>query len=344
LYGSFLDFKGGKEKMERSSNYRLLKIREILFQQTDDQNEMGISELVDKLRELMPERQLDHRTIKKDLETLDDMDFEVVTNKGKFGKNYYSHQTRLFETYQLRLMVDAILSAKFITTKEKKLLIEKLKQLTSKQIAKTLPEPVLFSQSANIDYELVKLNIDFVHRAIAEKKILTYQYGKFNVDKKFEYNRNGDLYYVEPYALIWQNDYYYLIGRFIKTDEVRHYRLDRMRNIHLTNERFIKKDFDLNEYVNQSFHMFAGEEIRIKIRFHLHLVNVVLDRFGHDANIKQLDDKHFLLTTKAKLSDGLINWILTWGHKAKVIEPEYVVQEMRERIQQMAALYMTDND
>ncbi len=149
---------------------------------------------------------------------------------------------------------------------------------------------------------------------------------------------------MEPYALIWQNDYYYLIGRFIKTDEVRHYRLDRMRNIHLTNERFIKKDFDLNEYVNQSFHMFAGEEIRIKIRFHLHLVNVVLDRFGHDANIKQLDDKHFLLTTKAKLSDGLINWILTWGHKAKVIEPEYVVQEMRERIQQMAALYMTDND
>ncbi|OZU87085.1 WYL domain-containing protein [Virgibacillus indicus] len=325
--------------MERGSNYRLLKIREILFDQTDEQHELGINDISKKLLQIIPGGTFDNRTIKRDLQILDEMDFEIMENKGKFGKILYSHQSRLFETYQLRLINDAILSARFITTNEKKKLINKVKRLTSKNIAKTLPEPVLFSQSANMDYEQVKLNIDFVHRAISQRNVITYQYGKFNVDKQFEFNRNGDLYYVEPYALIWQNDYYYLIGRFQKTDEMRHYRLDRIRNIEITDGHFTQTDYDLKSYVNQSFHMFAGEEIWIKIQFHEDLVNVVLDRLGHDADIKNTGDGHFELRTKAKLSDGLINWILTWGNKAKVLEPEHLVNEVKGKIEQMMKTY-----
>ncbi|WP_188454692.1 helix-turn-helix transcriptional regulator [Virgibacillus oceani] len=330
--------------MERGSNYRLLKIKDVLFNETDDFHELGIEEISGKLRLLFGEEVVfDNRTLKRDLETLDDMDFEIVQNKGRFGKILYSHQSRLFETYQLRLIIDAILSARFITTNEKKKLIKKVKHLTSKHIAKTLPEPILFSQSANIDYELVKLNIDCVHRAISEKKVLHFRYGKFNVDKEFEFNRNGDTYYVEPYALIWQNDYYYLIGRFQETNEIRHYRLDRIRNIAVSDKEFVKEDdFRLQEYVNQSFHMFAGEEIRIKIRFHIDLVNVVLDRFGQEVDIKQMDAEHFVLTTKAKLSDGLINWILTWGNQAKVLSPDYLVDQVKEKIQQMNAVYESE--
>src|SRR5699024_10060686 len=223
----------------------------------------------------------DARTIKRDLEILDETDFEIMKNKGKFGKILYSHQSRLFETYQLRLIVDAILSARFITVNEKKRLIEKVKQLTSAHTAKTLPKPILIGQSTSVDYELVKLNIDRVHRAISEERVLTYKYGKFNVHKEFTYNRSGETYFVEPYALIWQNDYYYLIGIYQKTNEMRHYRLDRIREIEISDRSFTKKEtFHLRDYVNQSFHMFAGEEIRIKVRFHMDLLNVVLDRFG----------------------------------------------------------------
>ncbi|GAB3048429.1 helix-turn-helix transcriptional regulator [Virgibacillus ainsalahensis] len=325
--------------MERGSNYRLLKIREILFKNTDDQHELGINQLSEKLNYVIPDKHFDNRTIKRDLEILDALDFEIMQNKGKFGKIMYSHQARLFETYQLRLMIDAVLSARFITDNEKNNLIDKIKQLTSEHIAKTFPEPVLFSQSANIDYEQVKLNIDFVHRAIAGKNVLTYQYGKFNVDKKFEFNRDGYRYHVDPYALIWQNDYYYLIGRFHKTNEIRHYRLDRMRNIDIKKKGFKNVDFDLQSYVDRSFHMFAGEEIRIKIRFHINLLNVVLDRFGHEADIKSTDENHFVLATKAKLSDGLINWILTWGNQAQVLEPNHLVLTMKEKIRQMMEIY-----
>ncbi|SFD65363.1 Predicted DNA-binding transcriptional regulator YafY, contains an HTH and WYL domains [Lentibacillus persicus] len=325
--------------MERGSNYRLLQLREILFNETDEQHDMGIDELINKLRTLSGDTTFDKRTIKRDLETLDDMDFEIVKNQGRYGKIKYSHQTRLFETYQLRLIIDAILSARFITTNEKEKLIKKIKNLTSHHVAKTLPEPVVFSQSANIDYERVKLNIDSVHRGISEGKVLIYQYGKFNVKKEFEYHRDGDFYYVEPYALIWQNDFYYLIGVFQETNEIRHYRLDRIRNIEVSNEMFKKRDFNLQEYVNQSFHMFAGEEMRIKIRFHNSLVNVVLDRFGQEADIREVDDEHFVLSTKAKLSEGLVNWILTWGDRAKVLSPEHLVSRLRTQIEQMNTLY-----
>ncbi|HEY4601791.1 MAG TPA: WYL domain-containing protein [Cerasibacillus sp.] len=324
--------------MKTGNSYRLLKLKDILFSETDKNNQLTIKEINERLQDIMDE-EFDVRTIKRDMNVLENMGFEVIQNKGKYGKLYYSHQSRLFETYQLRLLNDAILSARFITSNEKKRLIKKIKQLTSRHIAKTLPSPLLFSPSSNIDYDLVKINIDLVHRAINKKQVITYQYGKYNVNKQFTHNRNGERYEVEPYALIWQNDYYYLIGRFIKEDEIRHYRLDRIRYIELSERTFRKQDFDLESYVNRSFHMFAGKDTWLKVRFKNHLINAILDRFGHDARIRSIDDQHFMLTTKAKLSDGLISWLLSWGDQAKVLSPDHVIEAIKERIQQMKNLY-----
>lgn len=324
--------------MKGGNSYRILKLRELLFRETDEENQLTITELNEKLGKVMDET-FDVRTLKRDMEVLADLGFDVIQNKGKYGKNLYSHQDRLFETYQLRLINDAILSARFITSNEKKYLIKKTKQLTSKYIAETLPNPILFSPSSNMNYDLIKLNIDRVHRAIYKQRVLTYQYGSYNVEKEFEFHRDGEIYEVEPYALIWQNDYYYLIGHYLKNNEIRHYRLDRIRNIQVTEQRFRKQPFNLEEYVNQTFHMFAGKDTRIKIRFVNNLVNVMLDRFGHDADIKRLDEDHFVLTTKAKLSDGLINWILTWGNQAKVLSPPEVVDAVKNKIIDMQKLY-----
>src|SRR5699024_7463017 len=109
--------------VERGSHYRLLKLREVLFRETDDQHELGIGDLIAKLQKETGGSSFDKRTVKRDLAALDDMDFEIVENTGDYGKILYSHQARLFETYQLRLMVDAVLSARFITPNEKEHLI-----------------------------------------------------------------------------------------------------------------------------------------------------------------------------------------------------------------------------
>lgn len=326
--------------MRQNNNFRLLQLRKILFEETDEDHELDIYELREKLMHALDLKSLDVRTIKSDLESLQEMDFEIIKNKRKFGKIYYSHQDKVFETYQLRLLVDAILSARFITTEEKSVLIDKLKQLTSKHIQKTLPGPVLFSQSINQDYNLIKYNIDKIHHAIAQNRVVSYLYGEFNVHKKFDYRRDGNRYYVAPYALIWQNDLYYLIGKFLETDEIRHYRLDRMREMEITDQTF-KKDpnFQLQLYVDNLFYMFSGENIRIKIRFDNQLINAIYDRFGMDVDVKPDGEEHFILSTNAKFSDGLVSWILQWGHRAKVISPEKLVGRIKEEAVKLADNY-----
>ncbi|WP_347861150.1 WYL domain-containing protein [Salimicrobium sp. PL1-032A] len=326
--------------MELNNNTRLLLLQRILFEETDENNELSIAELSKKLQEhFNVEKEFDARTLKNDMNVLEEIGYEIMKNRGKFGKVYYSFQDRLFETYQLRLLNDAILSARFINEEEKKSLIQKLGKMTSVHIASTLPDPLIFSQMTANDYDQVKINIDHVHRGISEQRQLRFQYGKYNMEKNFEYHRNGDEYVVEPYALIWQNDFYYLIGWFKKTEEMRHYRLDRIRNIHLSEESFERDEFNVQEYVNRSFHMFSGENIRVEIEFHQSLLNVVLDRFGLEASVKKLDDEHFLLSTEGKMSTGLVTWVLQWGRKARVVSPRTLKQEVEEEINMMKRLY-----
>src|SRR5690625_4624684 len=145
--------------MKQGNNYRLLQLRNTLFQETDECHELDIYELKERLLELTGVKRIDNRTIKSDLNALQEMDFDIVLNRRKHEKIYYSHQNKLFETYQIRLLVDAILSARFITINEKNNLINKLKELTSKYIAKTLIVPILFNQTVNFVFEFIKIYI-----------------------------------------------------------------------------------------------------------------------------------------------------------------------------------------
>lgn len=326
--------------MAISATERVLQLREILYEQTDEEHELSIEELITKLKiRNGTDYKVDKRALKRDIDALNDSGFEVMENIGEKGKKLYSHQIRLFETYQLRLLSDAVLSALFITDEEKERMIKKLNQLTSKHMAKSLPNPLFYSQSSNLDYNQIKFNIDKIHTAISENRHLKYQYGTYNVKKDFVLHRAGEWYDVQPYALIWHRDYYYLIGYFMKTGELRHYRVDRMRNVDVTDQHFKRKSLDIKEYVGNTFQMFAGEEQRIKIQFHQDLINPVLDRFGLDADIKPLNHETFLLTTKASVSDGLIGWILNWGSKAKVMAPESLVTKVQEEAEKLYQLY-----
>ncbi|MBM7702248.1 helix-turn-helix transcriptional regulator [Metabacillus iocasae] len=319
---------------------RLLKIKEILEAETDEQNELSIKDIKEKLKHHFgSDYEVDARAIKRDLQALIESEFDIIENKGKYGENFYSHQARLFELYELRLLVDAVLSAKFITQKESEQLIEKIKQLTSQTQAKSLPSPVYFDKAVKSQHAYIKIDIDRIHTAISTKKIIGFQYGRYNVDKEFQLGRNGDEYVVYPYALIWHNDFYYLIGEFKAENQFRHYRVDRMRNVRVIEESFKKKDIHLSEYVNHSFQMFAGEEEWLKVHFTYSLLNVVIDRFGIEADIRKVDDTYFELRTKAKMSKGLIGWLLTWGSEAKVISPEHVVEEVKEEIRRMQKVY-----
>ncbi|ADU29407.1 helix-turn-helix transcriptional regulator [Evansella cellulosilytica] len=314
--------------MEALSNRRrLLMLMEILRMETDEEHELSVRQLKAAFWG-KTEADLGERGLQDDLRELVDSDvFPVVMNHNGNGfPKYYSHQERLFEVNELRLLVDAVSSARFISRSDTEKLIGKIKQLTSKHMARQLKNMVLVDEAVKSENNHIKYYISDIHQAITEQKEIAFQYGRYNTRKQFILSRNGDSYQVKPYALIWNNDFYYLIGKYGAADEIRHYRVDRMRHVLKTEVSYVYDEtFHLSEYVNQLFHMYSGDDQYIEIVFDNHLINVIIDRFGLNVAIKKYDENSFVLSTKAVISEGLVRWILTWGSDAKVLKPKSLV-------------------
>lgn len=326
--------------MKQANSYRLLKLMEIFQHETDEFNELDIYDLKRKLTQVLQIKTLDIRTIKQDIAALEEIGFDVVKNRRRHGKIYYSHQARAFETYQLRLLVDAVLSAKFITINEKVKVIEQIGQLTSRHIAKSLPEPIMYNQTVNVDYEMIKHNIDRIHISIAESKVLQFKYGNYNLLKEFSFRKDGRAYAVAPYGLVWKDDFYYVIGYSYEDDEIRHYRVDRMRSIQVTSGKFEPDPtFNLQSHTSKSINMFAGNEQVMIVRFTNDLINVILDKFGLNAHTTPDGDEHFILRQHTKISDGLVAWLLSWGKKAEVLEPDSLAEQVAREIEAMYTMY-----
>lgn len=330
--------------MSEAIGRRLLALKEIFLRDTDEHNQLSIKGLIEKLKLEIPDCTADSKTVKRYIQTLQSSGFEIIENVEKYGEIYYSHQDRLFENYQLRLLIDPILSARFITEEEKKNVVMNLKKLTSQHMAKKLPDPIVYHQSINHDYPTIKLHIDKIHDAISESKIISFQYGDFDIDKKFQLRHQARYYQIKPIALIWESDFYYLIGEDTEKsaeDNPRNYRLDRMRNVIITDIYFKEKRQDISTYVHNSFHMFGGEDQWITLQFTLNqmVLNGVIDKFGIDADIRKGENNTFILKAKAKQSTGLKAWILGWGSHVKVVSPQSLVTEINQEIKKMVDSY-----
>ncbi|WHY94694.1 WYL domain-containing protein [Neobacillus cucumis] len=217
----------------------------------------------------------------------------------------------------------------------------KLNQLTSTHIGKTLPSPIKYNKSMNHIYHLTKVYIDKIHQAIDDKKVITFKYGKFTIDLNFELNRNGQEYVYYPYGLIWDQGFYYLIGQKENKVGLSNYRVDRMREVKVLDQRFKSKDeYNIDEYLHTNFHMFSGKGEWVEIVFRdKNLMNPIIDKFGLDADIKKVDENTFTLKTKAIVGEGFFNLLRGWGSKAKIISPPSLVQQMKEEVEKMNKLY-----
>lgn len=324
--------------MRDANSKRVLELKRFLFDYTDENNEFTIYELQEKLSEMTNQPRLDFRTIKQDIQTLNEMDFTIVENRKEFGKKYYSHQNRLFETYQVRLLIDAVLSAKFFTKTEKERLIRNLRKLTSKPTARTFPKAYIYNEIPYSEFKIIKYSLDDIHLALVKKFHLMFKYGSYNLDGEFELKREGEYYLIAPYALVRQKDQYYVIGDFLETGEIRHYRLDRMREIEVIKERYPKKEFDIEAYLKRSLNMFSGEETTIRVRFCKRAINSIVDHFGVEA-IERDGDHHFILTAQVNRSEGLKAWLLKWGSCAELLEPYSLINEIKREIDALSNLY-----
>jgi predicted DNA-binding transcriptional regulator YafY len=330
------------QESEFSNRKRLFLLMEILKKYTDINHQLTLQEIVELFED-------DYGIVvnpvglRNDLKELEKIDaFAVIFDREANGlPTYYSYQNRPFETHELRLMIDAISSAKFITKIDTEKIIEKLKKLTSVYQAPLLENRIVLSEHNKSENRNVKYIISDLHEAVSAKRIIEFQYVRYNTNKEFVLSNNGDVYRVKPYGLVWNNDYYYLIGEYVPKREIRHYRIDRIyKNITKTEETFLPdKNFNITQYTEKLFHMYAGEETTIELEFSSSLINVVIDRFGRKADIRSIDESRFKLFTKGIISEGLVRWILTWGSEAKVLYPPMLVERLKIETEKLYHIY-----
>lgn len=316
---------------------KLLYLMKILTEQTDEDNTLTIPQIIAELEGygVSAER----KSIYSDLEYLKLFGLDVCSNKGKtYG---YFIGSREFELPELKLLVDSVQASKFITHKKSEELISKIEKLTSLSNAKKLHRQVYVSNRVKAFNETIYYNVDKIHEAIAANKQITFKYFEMNVNKEKVYRKNGELYTESPVALSWDDENYYLITYKKKYSSYTHYRVDKMENIQITDADRVLSDepFDLSEYSKSTFGMFGGQKTKVSVRFANDLVGVVLDRFGSDVVLTKADDEHFDCTVSVAVSTQFLAWIFSFGKRAKIISPEYVVNQMHELVSEVKEEY-----
>lgn len=331
--------------MEISSRERLVKLMEIFQKETNEEKMLSVDDIIHRLQEeysraTFNEYIVDRRTIKSDIKKLKDVRFYIEECIGKMGKKLYYYSGELFEMYEIRILLDAVYSAKSLTNKERENLLHKIKSLTNKADTILYDNKLYVPQLVVSENASLKYYLDEIHSAIFSNKKLKFQYGNYDTDKNFKLHHNGNYYIVHPYNLVWNYDFYYLTAYDESKKKIINFRVDRMRNVEEEDENFeCDTCFDINSYLNSCFNMYPGELSTVEIKLVNKLINAIIDRFGKDVNIINKDDKTFTIRFEAAINEGLLRWILNWGSDVEVISPQYLKDTIKEEVSKIYNIY-----
>jgi len=301
---------------------------------TDEEHMLTLTEITDLLQENGVE--VERKTMYTDFDELRRYGMDI--QKEKIGNySYYHLVNRDFETAELKLIIDSIESAKFITERKSRELIRKIEKLASDYDAKDLNRQVLIAGRVKSMNESVYINVDAIHRAINEKKQIQFQYSRWNMKKQLEKRHNGDYFQVTPWALMWDDENYYLVAYDPIGDMIKHYRVDKMSDIQEVEGkregRQLFRDLNTSEYAKQHFGMFTGELKEVELLVDNELIGVMIDRFGKRIRVIKVDDEHFRITVKVAVSPQFVGWILALGDQVKITGPDEVVELMKEKVE-----------
>lgn len=256
---------------------------------------------------------------------------------------YYHVASRLFEIAELKLLVDAVQSSKFITEKKSRELIKKLESFASKYQAQDLQRQVYVQGRVKTMNESIYYNVDKIHHAIERNHSITFQYYQWNVKKQMELKHEGERYEISPWQLMWDDENYYLIGFDHKARYIKHFRVDKMLDIQMCDhEREGEETFekvDAGTYSKKVFGMYDGTETAVKLKCRNSLVGVMIDRFGKNVPLIPLDDEYFQVNVTVAVSQQFIGWLMAIGTGVTVIEPEEVREKVIVACGEMLASY-----
>ena len=310
------------------SELKTFYIMEILSERTDEDHALNasqIGEILEKEYGIHVNRQ----TIYSEIDKLNKTDMDIVKLDGKYHGYYVA--SRQFELPELKLMVDAVQSSKFITRKKSEELIRKLETLCSREEGRQLSSQVVVYNRPKAANETIYYNVDKLHSAIYSNRQITFQYAEWTAGKKMELRHGGALYAASPLSLIWDDENYYLVAYDEKAGKVKHYRVDKMRSMEIADEQrspqALAEKEDPALFEKKTFGMFGGTDRQVRLVCKNDLAGVVLDRFGSDIFMVPKDEDHFSASVTVAVSRQFFGWITAIGEDMVLEGPEEVKEQ-----------------
>ena len=320
---------------------RLLYVLRILLEETDENHVMSVVAITGEL-----ERRYgiiaDRKTVYGDIDALTDAGYDIVKQRGSSpGCKLVS---RDFEVPELKLLVDAVQASKFITERKSRELIGKLEKLCSRAAAQGLQRQVFIVNRAKTENEKIFYSVDSIHEAIHRNREIRFRYSEWTVRKELRLKRDGKPYVVSPWAVTWAEENYYLIGYEEESGKIKHYRIDKMQDVHILPKQIRKgeeqfRDFDLAAFSKKTFGMFGGVDAVVQLRVENALAGVIIDRFGDDVMLIPEDDSHFHVNVPVAVSHQFFGWVTGIGPAMKIEGPEEIRKQYKEYLAELAAGY-----
>lgn len=325
-----------------NSKLKLSYLTRIMLEKTDDEHGLTLPQILTELERygVTAER----KSIYADFADMKEkLGIDIIQEK--VGRETYYHVgSREFEVAEIKLLIDAIQSSKFITERKSNELIKKVKGLVSHHQAAQLQRQVYVHGRIKTMNESIYYNVDTLHAAIAKNSKIKFQYCGWYPDKKLVPLHGGSFFTVSPWALTWDDENYYLVAFDHYEEKLKHYRVDKMVKISILDERRggreLFESFDMAAYSTVNFGMFHGEIRKVHISFPNYMVGVFIDRFGKDISIRQAEgENRSKIAVDVAVSKQFFGWIASLGRWVKIEGPEDVVVQMKEFAQKLFEVY-----
>ncbi|WP_026490238.1 helix-turn-helix transcriptional regulator [Butyrivibrio sp. XBB1001] len=328
--------------MPKSSNqkFKFTYLMKIMLEKTDDEHALTLSQIIGELEKygVTAER----KSIYSDFHDMTDR-FGIEVIKEQIGRETYYHVgARDFELAEVKLLIDAIQCAKFITERKSRELIKKVKGFVSEHQASQLQRQVFVNGRIKTMNESIYYSVDEIYNAIEHNKKIRFKYFSWQPDKSQYILNNGNFFTVSPWALTWCDEYYYMVAFDDYSRQCKHYRVDKMLKPQVIDEmregaeQF--RNLDMAAYSKATFGMYGGEKKRVKIHLHNKMAGVFIDRFGKDITLRPIDEKHCELNVEVFISPQFYGWIFGLGKDVKIVGPDEVVTQMKEHLQTLTEI------
>lgn len=321
---------------------KLLRVLDII-KETDEMHPITARQIVEKLK--LYGIETERKSVLRDIATLTEYGYDILPCEDNKRGVYLA--SRDFEDWELKVLTDAVLSAKFLTDSNTQGLLEKISSFASADSRKTLKCVTPVSSTIKIGDPTTKNHIDVILKAVRLKKKVAFRYTYTGDDMEKHYKYEGHMYPVSPYSLIWRQDKYYLIGNYGSYKTLSYYRLDRIRELEIIDEPIMpleellgsNAELRLKEFVEKNIYNYGGKQIHLVLRVKASMIDTLIDTFGPDIHIFNEPEDYIRATVTASDGRGIIYWLLQYGENVEVIEPASIREEIKTKLETICKKY-----